>query len=115
MGKRIPMTLSASFAGCRSAIRPIAVGGRNMSVDASSPALTLQWVDGFNSRGGASVVHNLADGARRAIFFSAANTGVIYSVASGTQMLLQGHVRNVFLAFFQKSFLFRPRPSRAAA
>ena len=53
-------------------------------------ALTLQWSFGFSKDvpGGAL---NLCDGTRDALFYSAAQTGVVYDYSARRQKLLQGH------------------------
>lgn len=67
--------------------------------DASAPptgspspgnALRLSWSFGFQKDlvGG---VHSLSTASRRAVFYPAAHTGVIYDFARRQQMLLQGH------------------------
>jgi hypothetical protein len=61
--------------------------------DGNEHALSLKFTIGFNSSmtGG---VHNLTQGKKKQMFYSAAHTGVIYSYETGEQILLQGHVKN---------------------
>lgn len=40
-------------------------------------------------------VHNITDPYRRGVFYSSANTGVIYEYVSGKQHLLQGHCNKI--------------------
>ncbi|TMW56015.1 hypothetical protein Poli38472_008663 [Pythium oligandrum] len=56
----------------------------------NSNALRLSWTFGFN-KDLVNGVHNLTTESRRAIFYSAAHTGVIYDYANREQKLLQGH------------------------
>lgn len=51
-------------------------------------ALALEWAFGFSRD---VAVHNLCDENRSALFYASAHTGVIYDLASKTQLLLQGH------------------------
>lgn len=57
-------------------------------------ALNLEFVLGYNKdiKDG---VHNLTNGDRKAIFYSAAHTGVIYDYEEGEQKLLQGHCNKI--------------------
>lgn len=57
-------------------------------------ALNLEFVRGYNKdiKDG---VHNLTNPERKAIFYSAAHTGVIYDYEEGEQKLLQGHCNKI--------------------
>ncbi|KAF4036612.1 WD domain G-beta repeat [Phytophthora infestans] len=57
---------------------------------ASGNALKLAWTFGFQ-KDLISGVHSLSTGTRRAVFYAAAHTGVIYDYARRQQRLLQGH------------------------
>ncbi|DBA03566.1 TPA: hypothetical protein N0F65_011467 [Lagenidium giganteum] len=57
---------------------------------AQTNALKLSWTFGFN-KDLVSGVHDLSTDGRRAIFYTAAHTGVIYDYAQRQQRLLQGH------------------------
>ncbi|ETL81296.1 hypothetical protein L917_18373 [Phytophthora nicotianae] len=57
---------------------------------ASGNALKLAWTFGFQ-KDLISGVHSLSAGTRRAVFYAAAHTGVIYDYARRQQRLLQGH------------------------
>ncbi|KAG3145306.1 Cilia- and flagella-associated protein [Phytophthora cactorum] len=60
------------------------------STAASGNALKLAWTFGFQ-KDLISGVHSLSAGTRRAVFYAAAHTGVIYDYARRQQRLLQGH------------------------
>ncbi|RLN27044.1 hypothetical protein BBJ28_00008214 [Nothophytophthora sp. Chile5] len=53
-------------------------------------ALRLAWAFGFQ-KDLVNGVHSLSTGSRRAVFYAAAHTGVIYDYARRQQRLLQGH------------------------
>lgn len=53
-------------------------------------ALRLAWTFGFQ-KDLINGVHSLSTGSRRAVFYAAAHTGVIYDYARRQQRLLQGH------------------------
>jgi WD40 repeat protein len=55
-------------------------------------ALSLEWAFGLSRAVG---VHNLCDENRLALFYASAHTGVIYDLASKTQLLLQGHCNGI--------------------
>ncbi|KAG7390472.1 hypothetical protein PHYPSEUDO_007698 [Phytophthora pseudosyringae] len=57
---------------------------------AGGNALKLAWTFGFQ-KDLVSGVHSLSTGTRRAVFYAAAHTGVIYDYARRQQRLLQGH------------------------
>ena len=57
-------------------------------------ALNLEWVLGYN-KDIKEGVHNLTNKDRRAIFYSAAHTGVIYDFEEKEQRLLQGHCNKI--------------------
>lgn len=56
----------------------------------SGNALRLAWTFGFQ-KDLINGVHSLSTGSRRAVFYAAAHTGVIYDYARRQQRLLQGH------------------------
>ncbi|KAG6975378.1 hypothetical protein JG688_00002456 [Phytophthora aleatoria] len=60
------------------------------STAASGNALKLAWTFGFQ-KDLISGVHSLSAGTRRAVFYAAAHTGVIYDYVRRQQRLLQGH------------------------
>ncbi|KAG6619353.1 WD repeat-containing protein 66 [Phytophthora cinnamomi] len=57
---------------------------------AGGNALRLAWTFGFQ-KDLINGVHSLSTGSRRAVFYAAAHTGVIYDYARRQQRLLQGH------------------------
>ncbi|KAE8992745.1 Cilia- and flagella-associated protein [Phytophthora rubi] len=57
---------------------------------AGGNALRLAWTFGFQ-KDLVNGVHSLSTGSRRAVFYAAAHTGVIYDYARRQQRLLQGH------------------------
>ncbi|POM69186.1 Microtubule-associated protein [Phytophthora palmivora] len=57
---------------------------------AGGNALKLAWTFGFQ-KDLINGVHSLSNGTRRAVFYAAAHTGVIYDYAHRQQRLLQGH------------------------
>eukprot|EP00741_Cyanophora_paradoxa_P011271 tig00020554_g10888.t1 len=65
-----------------------------MPAPVDNQALGLRWSFGFNYDipGG---VQNLADGKRRAMFYAAAHTGIIYDLANHKQKALQGHCNQI--------------------
>lgn len=66
------------------------VGGEANAAAGTGNALRLAWSFGFQ-KDLVNGVHNLSTPARRAVFYPAAHTGVIYDFARRQQRLLQGH------------------------
>ncbi|KAG1711729.1 hypothetical protein DVH05_008972 [Phytophthora capsici] len=66
------------------------VSGGETVAGAEGNALKLSWTFGFQ-KDLINGVHSLSTGTRRAVFYAAAHTGVIYDYARRQQRLLQGH------------------------
>ncbi|KAL3674543.1 hypothetical protein V7S43_000491 [Phytophthora oleae] len=65
-------------------------GGAKTIAGVDGNALKLSWTFGFQ-KDLINGVHSLSTGTRRAVFYAAAHTGVIYDYARRQQRLLQGH------------------------
>ncbi|GLD94181.1 hypothetical protein PINS_up002792 [Pythium insidiosum] len=78
---------SASASAAATAPTPAATPAAPVN---NANALRLAWSFGFN-KDLVNGVHNLTTDDRRAVFYTAAHTGVIYDYAQRQQKLLQGH------------------------